>query len=591
MRWLESSLRLLRRHPFKRRDASAVVDSGASVSVSELKGLLADFGGQSDKAFTAIAKGVSALVSRVTRVGEQTALLDAVLQDRDERRTLSRAYGVYKFSVDLVHASMGVALADHEQLERIEGKLLDACQARQDLNQFSILFRILTVETRMEAARLDAESRGVFETVAHAIDAMGKSISDTASEALGRIEQVVADTRRERGELHSHQLGLHAEAQRSVQRIRSELDSLKAALSPCAKHSAEIGMRIDALKQSVNQAIIGLQGQDIVRQQLEHVAEGFGDMERFGDDRAVRAQAARVQAGQLRAAQDRIQESSRVLSLALAEIVASGAVLESEFQAMEEGAGKALRECHLATLFREETEKLSLIADQSEKSNRRIAELVVRVDEVIQDFSKRVSEQQFAVKIVALNAQIAAARLSQAGGLNRLAQETSRVSDDVGHMTVAMTERLVEAVTLLRGIKEEADRFQEVIMRDKRGLETQSAEVNQMLADFLERIQGGATEVCSDFAAINLEMAALAQGFGLDDSIAETFAPCITFCENVAGECSPAEAGQTYGVAASRYTMQSEVLVHQQALQASGAPAVAPSPATQNSNDNDIELF
>jgi hypothetical protein len=591
MRWLEQSIRFVRGSRFSKRRKGAGERDEQSVNVAELKGLLTDFGGRSDEAFTAIAKGVSALVARVNRVGEQTALLDAVLQDRDERRTLSRAYGVYKFSVDLVHSSMGVALADHEQLERIESKLLDACNARQDLNQFSILFRILTVETRMEAARLDAESRGVFDTVAHAIEAMGTSISDTASEALGRIEQVVADTRRERADLQQHQLTLHAEAQRSVQRIRHELDVLKQALAPCAQHSAKIGTRIEALKSSVNRAIVGLQGQDIVRQQLEHVAAGFDDMERFADDRAVRAQAARVQAGQLRAAKERIQSSSEVLTLALAEIVTSGEVLQNEFQAMEEGAGKALQECHLATLFREETEKLSLIADQSEKSNRRIAELVVRVDEVIQDFSKRVSEQQFAVKIVALNAQIAAARLSQAGGLNRLAQETSRVSDDVGQMTVAMTGRLVEAVTLLRGIKDEADRFQEVIMRDKLGLETQSAEVNQMLADFLERIQGGAADVCSDFAKINAEMATLAQGFGLETHIDTAFAPCISFCDEAQGAEAPLALGKSYTIDTQRYTMESEVRVHQQALQASASSAAAPVPLAQGKADNDIELF
>lgn len=550
---------------------------------------LSGFSKRTDEEFTRLAQGVSEILRRIRTLGEQTESLAAIVQDRDEARALTHAYEVYKHSVDLVHASMGVALADHEQLAKVEQRLLEACNARGGLEQNSLVFRMVTVETRIEAMRLDHEGQLVFLNVGDAIQHMGTRISETAGSAFGRIEAVVAETRRERENLQTHQLALHEEAQVSVARIRTELDQLRKALEPCALLSADVLVLVHDIQSISNDVVVALQAQDIMRQQLEHVSTGLDEIRSRSSDEALLCQASRVQILQLGSAKERIEKATEALRTALQRLAAKSGELADRFVTMETAMLQAVGDCKLAGLFKEETEKLAQIATQSEQSNTRIAELVTRVDSVIQGFSVEVSAQQFDVKLVALNAQIAAARMEDAGALNRLAEETSSVANRVGEMTDSMTGQLREALHSLQAMKEEADRFQGTIVSDKKQLEEKSVRVNGLLHGLEEGLRQETTEAKKGFELIRSELDAFEHSLTWQAEIDACFGRAADSCRAVLTWCGGEEGNTEEVFRASQvgYTMASEYELHAQAL----GKAEASAPPADSSSSKDIELF
>jgi methyl-accepting chemotaxis protein len=338
---------------------------------------------------------------------------------------------------------------------------------------------------------------------------------------------------------------------------------------------------------------MSLQAQDIVRQQLEHVADGFADIEQHSDQRGILAQAATVQARQLATARSRIEDASSGLSSGLAQMGTLAVDLYEHFVAMETTASSAFGNCKLASFLREELERLSQISEQSEKSNRRISDLVTRVNKVIHDFSEKVSHQQFEVKLVALNAQIAAARLPTAGALNRLAEETSRVAEEVGTMNVQMTQQLIEVVETLRAMKVHADEFQEVIVRDRGDLASQSDSVSTMIESLQQGVKSETAEVRGSFSSVRDEINLLIASFKPEASISASFDPCSAFCDTLLEWCSqhPPEDDevQTYSITDGRYTMESEYQNHNDVLASS--PTEIPATTKAPELDKDIELF
>ena len=583
---------------------------------------LLEFDQVSSAEFAAITDGLGGLAARLSEVAVQAAQLDVVLRDADEDHARSSAFELYKKSVDLAHASIGISLSQEEEMQQLEGRLLEN---RTQFEQNSVMFRVLVLNVRAEAARIDPENQAVFASVAAEMDAMERQMHATVDTAFSELEAIIQEAAGGRQELQKLQTDLHHGAQRSIQVLRGELDDIKAKLAPCAVASQRITALLAQSRGQTGDLIVALQYQDIVRQQLDHVAQGFSDLAahvaaapgRSAPDLGYLHHAARVQHSHLATSRRAIEEAGRQIQAGSDELLATGTGLVESFAAMEQLAGEVFRASRLGDIFLHETDNLVKVAEQSEATNDRIGRLLDRIEKSVKFFSIEIRRHEFEVLLVALNAQVAAARVPAARALDKLAEETARLSIDTARLTEAMSAQLTDMLARLQAMRTEADSVRRTISREKADLARGAVEVKDKLNRLNERLRQSTGETPVNFlnayGRVRDQLAALR----FPALIATAFAPAENTCDALLAATAPfatadlsAEGTSRLADHQGRYTMEGERAAHAAAVGASApggaggadaeiffsapatpsepAEAIAPSPPAA---DAGVELF
>jgi len=569
---------------------------------------LLGFGQETDAEFTELAKGLSELSSRFVGIREQAESLDNLLHQRDKENILATAYQVYKSSVDLVHSSMGIAISEQQQMGQVELALTHACRGRATFTRNNVLLRIITMSIRMEASRVDPENQSIFLNVAAAIATIDQKIAKTTEAAFSRIDQVIAEARTEREALHGLEQSLQGRAQQSIDKLQQELVDYKASLVPCAELSGKIGELFAQTGPITLQIITSLQYQDIVRQQLEHVAAGFEDISAHLSslDNSCESNskpelgfihhAASVQQAHLASSRNDIEKAGTEVSKGISHLLEIGGQLISNFSDLEKAAQAAFGRSRISELFEHEIHQLTLIADQSEKANEKISRLVERIDEVVRVFSQEISSHEFEVKIVSLNAQIAAARMSAANALNKLAEESSLASAANAAATAELTGELQICLGKLQGIKDDADEFMRIVTREKAELEANAARVSGQLAGLGAQIGNRSSNVRREFSAVHEAQNELLGRLRFRDLVQTSYEPAVLTCEKLRKATHTfalpddlSEEGQRKLAAhQNRYTMERENELHASAL---GARNAATTISCAGAAAGEIDLF
>ncbi len=577
-------------------------------NVEKSQAALLDFGKESDAEFTELAQGLSDLNGRFTSIREQAEALDDLLHQRDKDNVLATAYQVYKSSVDLVHSSMGIAISEQQQMAQVEEALTHTCRVRETFNRNNLLLRIITMSIRMEASRVDPENQSIFLNVAAAIAAIDEKIAKTTAAAFDRIEEVIAEAHNERTALHGLEQSLQGRAQQSIDKLQQELTDYQASLVPCADLSSKVTELFTQTGPLTLQIITSLQSQDIVRQQLEHVSAGFDDISSHlseldeSSESNIKPElgfihhAACVQQAHLAASRDEIEKAASIVSNGISELLGIGSQLIGNFTEMEKAAQAAFGRSRISELFKHEIHQLTLVADQSEKANQKISKLVDRIDELVRVFSHEISSHEFEVKIVSLNAQIAAARMSAANALNKLAEESSLVANANALNTAELTRELQGCLGQLQAIKNDADAFMIIVTEEKGALETNAADVSAKLAGLGSTIGERSTTVRREFESVHKGQNELLGRLRLTELVEASYDPAISVCENLRSatrayalpEDLTAEGLRKLTAHQNRYTMERENELHANALNNNAAPATR---SFSGAAAGDIDLF
>lgn len=598
LRWLQHQLLRARGRSRGRTRRSEIV--ALTESIESCRRGLIEFGSESDRDFTSLAKGLGHLSSRLTALRTQSAALGTILQDRDEDRAISAAYALYKDSVDLVHASAGIAVSAQDQLTQVEAALVKSCGDREHFERDHMFLRIVTLSIRIEASRLPAESQAVFLNVASAIAETGQQIQECTSRAFARIEAVIEESRDARRELQATENALHVQARKSIETIQRELQSLQSALAPCAASSCEIDQLFATAQPQTLQIIGALQHQDIVRQQLEHVSAGFEDLENHFIDRPSHQiewdyalHAAKIQSAQLAGSRREIEVAGEKVIGGLQTVLETSDKMVARFSEMEVSAASALDHCQISEMFTQEIQSLNRIIERSQQANTRTARLVERIEEVVLLFSTEIRRYELDVKVVALNAQIAAARLSSADALNRLAEETSHVSDANAALTRQLSADLQNSLGKLDLVKREGSEFLKIVTRERAELETGLGSVKDKLSRLVDRVRAGAVQAREDFAPLHEQCQSLLEGLTFPSLIAAKFTPAATLCDELAelgarhadDRVASDSALAKIRLHESRYTMHKEGTTHKAVL------GTASESVPAHLDPGEIELF
>jgi hypothetical protein len=554
--------------------------------VKKCQAALLDFGHETDVEFTELAKGLSEINTRFGSIREQAESLDNILHQRDKENILATAYEVYKSSVDLVHASMGIALSEQQQMAQVELALTHACRVRETFDRNNLLLRIITMSIRMEASRIDPENQSIFLNVAAAIAAIDDKIAQTTAAAFGRIEQVIEEARHERISLQGLEKSLQGRAQQSIDKLQLELAEYKKSLSPCADLSCKVGELFAQAAPLTLQIITSLQYQDIVRQQLEHVSAGFEDIScHLGElghaqksgcepELGFIHHAACVQQVHLASSRVEIERAGAEVASGMGQLLGIGSQLIANFTEMEKAAQAAFNRSRISELFKHEIHQLALIADQSEKANAKISRLVERIDEVVRVFSQEITSHEFEVKIVSLNAQIAAARISSADALNKLAEESSLASNANAAATAELTQELQSCLGQLQAIKNDADEFMRIVSQEKTEMEANAGTVSAKLASLGTQIGTSSSDVRHQFDAVHQAQNELLGRLRFTQLIAACYDPSAQVCEKLRiatrafalPEDLTDEGQRKLAAHQNRYTMERENELHARAL-------------------------
>lgn len=574
---------------------------------------LLHFGHESDEEFTALAVELSRLNAKFGELREQSTALDLVVQGKDDERASASAYQLYKSSIDLVHSSMGIALSEQEQMLQVETSLRNAYTVHSHFEHNNVTLHILMMGLRMEAARVDPENQGVFLTVADSVQAAADKIEETVGPAFARIQTVLHETASERSQLKLLERTLHDRANANIAAIHRELDALNASLEPCHEENLQISTLLDQTTPTTLRIISALQHQDIVRQKLEHVATGFADItahmanghghtgpghrRRNRMDQGYLHHAARVQQTHLVAARGEIETAGEKVTSSLHALLQLGDGLLRQFSRMEEVAEKAFGNFRVAAMFASEVEALAQIADQGRQTNQKVTALVARIAEIAEVFALKLSTHEYDVRLVALNAQIAACRMPDAEALNKLAEEINRVAADNAAVTDRLTSELRTTLRHLEGIKHEADEFLRIVTTERSALAANAQLVTEKLNRLSQTVRQSAARINQEFTTVHGSCKALLARLRFPSLITTSFGPAETFCTQLSAATQAKahdlseEAAGRLEAHQERYTMQQESLAHRAALASMATATAAGTAMIAQPEGGEVELF
>ncbi len=572
------------------------------------------FSALSDREFAQLASVLGDYQGGVSTLLDSVRTFEELFDETAEDNALRCAVELGKHAIELVHSSIGVASNLQDQFERVASRLDEALVARKEFEGNMIVFRSLAVSFRIEAVRCDSEHRSIFTAVADDFANLEQQVAQTTSSAFAEIERLTSTTRN--AAVSSEDDFRHRASIQRVERLRTDITRMEGAIRPCGEQARAAAGLITDVPTAMQAIVQDLQFQDIVRQKLEHVEEGLAALhDPSNRSFALFLRVSHLQSSQLAKARQQIEAAGQSLLTSVSRLEAQGQETETHLRQLEQSVLHELGSREFASSFATDLEHLTEVARSTEETHERITAQVDQVERIITFFTREIATQQHQVRLTALNAQIAAARLENGGALERLAQETSRVARTNAHVTDSLRTKLEETLAILREVRLEAARSLELLSAEKSALEERAAVIGEQICAFANKIESDTGSVMEDFHHAHRALQQLREGLTFPTHLEAAFAPLETVLAAHAGtaldeadERRLARCARTQTLLrghAERYTMEDERATHAAALlpaavlpatdlDSTDQPPRGPPPAaspTEPDDDDGIELF
>ncbi len=340
------------------------------------------------------------------------------------------------------HDAIARVIAEGSQLER----------AFAPLKIIDTLFRI-------EAATLPPETQTAFAALTEEIAQLDRHVRETFArnfDALavtrGAIGAVVGRLTAQRQAVEAMAAAQRREMFHSLAAVQQEM----AALRHRDQRAREL---VERLETSANGAVMALQYQDITRQKLEHVLEAVEEIRPARGDavtppatRAPIAHLCELQSRQLRGIQADLDQALGGLRTSMDHVARDIHVLQAE--TAREGSG-VLGAQVAATIdvLRAMLAQMEQPIDEVATNAGDIASALRSFGGITTDLGATIRDLTWAIRLIALNAQVQAAQVSRCDGLEILArntylvsEETSGLAERIGTELVQLAQRLDELV-------------------------------------------------------------------------------------------------------------------------------------------------
>ena len=453
--------------------------------------------------------------------------------------------------------------------------------------------RMLGISTKIESARLGQSAAG-FETLANDVTQLSVQVSDKAGTILEQKDSLSAVIRQTLVQV----LSVGGEQRKQVRGILDKTRLSLAALTDvnerCSSAAAAISAASTEVSQNIGEVVTSMQFHDIVRQQIEHVAEALDDLcgrlNAYGTEENVAVKQA--------------EDAGAVCELQSAQLRHSGAELETAVQRIVENLrGIAAKEARMS----EDTREMAGVADQtgssfltemkddlavvatvlgkSSETNRTLAAAMNTVVETVGEIAGFVGDIENVgeeIELIALNAQVKAALTGEEGAaLGVLAEAIQRLSVDAIMQTSAVS-------GTLKLITEATDGLCSSVNADASELDVEVQEMVDSLAGLLKSLQN----VNENLGCCLSTMKEMVQSLSTDienattgitahhkvtrvlNEVVEELSGVIGEARRIAPSGFRSESAESLLRLADRYTMHSERKIHASIL--NGGSVVTP---------------
>ncbi|MFP5223392.1 MAG: methyl-accepting chemotaxis protein [Acidobacteriota bacterium] len=502
-----------------------------------------------------------------------------------------------------------VSQKDIASLETVANMGLQLVDNMRDFTRLVKHLTMLGIATRIESARLGSQGMG-FSTLSDDVEKLAGKIASSSEKILSRSRELVSQCRDASKSIDEMNISRNACSRSATEVLQADLSAMEALQASSRETAADIASEALSMVQSVSEAVHSMQFHDIIRQQLEHVAEAAdearamamdGPMTQGGHNAESWEELAGwvksvlvLQESQLGNARTRFAEAMQSLGSGLSGIalrVGNMAARAEALASQEGGQGGVLGRMD------DEVRQIAQALRDYAMLERRMCSVMRAVSASISDMSTTVAEIEEVgseIELIAINASVKAAHTGEEGkALGVLASAIQKLSVDARMQTDRILDLLssVDASSLeLAGVDsfEDKDKEFESVLSDLnidvagiKLLESKAAELAGRVQRMASSLSGEISHAIDslDFQRGLLDdMAAAQDRFGqLVDSLQRVLPAGAEFSQ------SPKLREML-----ARYTMDAERLVHESAL---GITSSVSSDQPEGEYGDNVELF
>ncbi len=566
----------------------------AVAGVADTLPALIDFGQKSDQEFVAITQGLSSLQNVISDLQKQALEISQNLSRQSDGNVFSTTFTVGKQAIELVHSSIGMEYALQEQFEALEALMLSSEKIQKEFHQNRVIFKSLSVGFGMEAARCHAQHQAVFKTVASDFQRIDTTIENTIKGSFEEIGKLLSQLKKIRAKWLESIGGSQDSLDERLAKIRSDIYQIELDLEPCFQSSEAFSAAVGTLSQSLTPIMVSLQSQDITRQRLEHVVSAFDklaqpELQQLPPKQRIAETllTAKLQQKQLSETRNLISDSSAQALSGIHSSLMESELVAKQLVALQKELNSRFGDSKVAYTFIENIDAISKITKATQTVHEEISNLDGQIRTIIDRFNTEIAEQQHDIRLIALNAQVAAARLREGGALECLAKETAIVAAANQKTSNGLAVALDEALSKLSQARELSIAQVEALESERRELEICTQDIDTKLIAFITSTIEKSNRMQIKTAQSKSGIVQLLESLTFPTRIESDLGPAQRALEELLEICQEKKGGQKLSTQtierlkqdADQYTMQSERELHMQAC------------AEIASGSGDLELF
>lgn len=529
--------------------------------------------------FTEHSKTLEALVDDIEELkGSCSSVVEIISADEGET-PVQFAYQLFKKSEDIIMASFDQFRMIFDSVRTLKNLIQNIESNQNQLSKITVPLKMITVQYRITASMMDEKTRQEFYDLAdklailideinNRIEKQFKDLTDTGSvcsKIIAGLDQMVSEYE---GQI-SKQLGTS----------RSNLGSLGDSLDNSHKLVDQITESSDRLSNGIFNIMVSMQAQDMTSQKLEHIGtaiDSICDRLQTSDkkDRAATLyfvrEASKVQStqldrlfGELESAMDSIRSSA----------LNTDAEIEGIARATEE-LGQIGSQTDLLRTSAESVRQILSFVESTIDKTKGVLGSLTPLREKFTDSTAKVMNIAVEMRMVAVNAQVYAANVTNGEALEVLSHSTQIQSLDAKSNIEAISKSLEQVAASLTAAEDSLAHFAELGQVDMDQL-LQESEIAQ---NELQRLENDLPNQMNIIQQRREKVTHCTRQFAkklsLDNSIKAKAEKILTLFQEISSANIKEPRGEkreqeqrNISYLQNNYTMQSEVNVHNEAVE------------------------
>jgi len=536
--------------------------------------------GSSLQSFNAQAGDISNLsntAAELTSHGQMHAALEDLLGELDKLTEYRSA----------CEKKAGISI---KILDRILDVISTLQDSRSGFKRIVRVLRVLAISTRIESARLGSSDAG-FNSLADDVEKLAKLIEMKYSNIFERsctltdlLKNVLIQTEKNSGLQRISATNIFRDT-------HSGTEDIKTVINNSSEISNRLAERFREITRQIHQVVTSLQFHDITRQQMEHVAEAFKDLEsRIAgkDDIEISEEKSRDIVGWVgdvcEIESRQLHNAGTELLGAVAEIIQSLYKISEEVETVADDTREIVNSSGrsegtmLSQIEKQITAVIGLLRDNTERENemRNTMTSVAGTVGDMEGFVGDIEEIGSEIELIAMNARVKAAHTGKHGeALGVLAEAIQKLSLDARGQTADVSEALTSIADEAETLRKHTDSSDTTSTEDSnmqeiaQNWETLTETLRNIESEFLSII--GQINESGHNLARQIKGAASSIGYhkvaaNALEGIAVKLEQVVLDSRKIVPETEIPDRANRLKELTAKYTMQNERVVHQKAM-------------------------